>query len=200
VTVTIYDLTMKRAFDVALAAAGLVLAWWMILIAFVLATIDTGTNGLFFQSRIGRHGKPFKLIKIRTMKPSGSWRTTVTTENDPRITPLGRILRKCKIDEVPQLFNVLLGQMSFVGPRPDVAGFADCLEGEDRVILNVRPGITGPATLKYRAEEKLLAGSSSPEDYNREIIFPDKVRINRYYIENYRFRNDLLYIAKTIFR
>jgi lipopolysaccharide/colanic/teichoic acid biosynthesis glycosyltransferase len=112
---------------------------------------------------------------------------------------LGRFWRKTKIDELPQLINVLKGDMSFVGPRPDVPGYADKLEGEDRIVLSVRPGITGPATLKYRDEEALLAGQKDPERYNNEVIWPDKVRINKEYIKSYSFKNDLVYIAKTIF-
>jgi lipopolysaccharide/colanic/teichoic acid biosynthesis glycosyltransferase len=141
----------------------------------------------------------FKVIKLRTMRNIASINTTVTSLNDPRITPLGHFLRKTKIDELPQLINVFLGQMSFVGPRPDVPGFADRLMGEDRIILSVRPGITGPATLKYREEEELLAGQDNPEKYNDEIIFPDKVRLNREYVANYSFWKDIQYIYQTIF-
>lgn len=124
--------------------------------------------------------------------------TNVTTDKDPRITRLGRFFRKTKIDELPQLINVFLGQMSFVGPRPDVPGFADKLTGDDRIILTVRPGITGPATLKFRDEEKLLAAQSDPERYNREVIYPEKVRLNREYVENYSFWQDIKYIFQTI--
>jgi lipopolysaccharide/colanic/teichoic acid biosynthesis glycosyltransferase len=158
---------------------------------------NTGQNGFFTQVRIGRFGKPFKLIKIRTMRDVENLNTTVTTSNDVRITRLGRFLRKTKVDELPQLVNVLLGQMSFVGPRPDVPGFADKLSNDDRVILSIRPGITGPASLKYRGEEELLASVKDPEKYNREIIYPDKVRENKAYIKNYSFLNDIRYILKT---
>ncbi len=123
----------------------------------------------------------------------------MTTLGDPRITPLGRRLRHWKVDELPQLFNVLVGQMSFVGPRPDVPGFADVLSGEERVILSVRPGITGPATLKYRDEELLLAAMEDPERYNREVIFPDKVRLNHDYVLHWSFTMDLVYLWRTIF-
>ena len=141
----------------------------------------------------------FRVINIRTMRVGTGLDTTVTTGHDPRITPLGRFFRRAKIDELPQLINVLLGQMSFVGPRPDVPGYADALEGEDRVILTVRPGITGPATLKYRDEETLLAGVDDPERYNRDVIFPDKVRINREYVQQWSLRKDLGYIWRTVF-
>jgi lipopolysaccharide/colanic/teichoic acid biosynthesis glycosyltransferase len=188
---------LKRIFDIAFSLLGLVFLWWLILIAALLAMFNTGQNGFFTQVRIGRFGKPFKLIKIRTMRDVENLNTTVTTSNDVRITRLGRFLRKTKVDELPQLVNVLLGQMSFVGPRPDVPGFADKLSNDDRVILSIRPGITGPASLKYRGEEELLASVKDPEKYNREIIYPDKVRENKAYIKNYSFLNDIRYILKT---
>jgi lipopolysaccharide/colanic/teichoic acid biosynthesis glycosyltransferase len=122
----------------------------------------------------------------------------LTTSDDMRITRLGRFFRTTKIDELPQLINVFLGYMSFVGPRPDVPGFADSLQGEDRLILTIRPGITGPATLKFRSEEALLASASDPEQYNREVIFPEKVRLNREYIEQYSFWLDIKYILQTL--
>lgn len=173
---------------------------WLILLAFIAATVDTGKNGFFTQVRVGKDGKLFKVIKIRTMRDISGLDSTVTAANDPRITKIGAFFRKTKIDELPQLINVLLGHMSFVGPRPDVPGYADQLPEEDRkVILSVRPGITGPATIKYRAEEEMLAAVDDPETYNREVIFPDKVRINREYIENYSFINDLRYIWATVF-
>jgi lipopolysaccharide/colanic/teichoic acid biosynthesis glycosyltransferase len=189
---------IKRAFDLVLAIIGLLLSFWIIFLAWMLATIDTRSNGFFVQTRVGQNGSLFKVIKIKTMRPSANISTTVTTANDQRITSLGRFWRRTKIDELPQLFNVLVGQMSFVGPRPDVPGFADRLQGQDRIVLNVRPGITGPATLKYRNEEELLAEAEDPEDYNRKIIFPDKIRINREYVENWSFRRDLKYIGQTI--
>jgi lipopolysaccharide/colanic/teichoic acid biosynthesis glycosyltransferase len=125
--------------------------------------------------------------------------TKVTTVSDPRITPFGRFLRRCKIDELPQLINVLNGTMSFVGPRPDVQGFADQLRGEDLRILDVRPGITGPATLYYRDEEKILEQCENPEEYNKRVIYPKKVRMNMKYLENYRLRHDIRIIWDTLF-
>jgi lipopolysaccharide/colanic/teichoic acid biosynthesis glycosyltransferase len=190
---------LKRSFDLAVAIFGLIVFGWLILLGWLAATIDTGLNGFFTQTRVGRYGKTFKVIKLRTMKVSKTVTTTVTTKKDPRITRLGAILRKTKIDELPQLINVLLGQMSLVGPRPDVPGFADGLEGPDRIVLTIRPGITGPASLKYRNEEEILAKQADPERYNREVIFADKVRINREYIEKYSFLKDLQYIWQTAF-
>ncbi len=193
------DRTMKRWFDVVGASLGLVFFGWLILFAFIAATIDTRSNGFFRQTRVGKDGRHFKTIKIRTMRDLPNVQTTVTTDCDPRITSLGRFFRKTKIDELPQLINVLLGEMSFVGPRPDVPGFADTLTGSDRLILSVRPGITGPATLCFRDEEALLAAQPDPESYNRDVVYPEKVRLNRFYIENYRFSDDVRYIFQTLF-
>jgi lipopolysaccharide/colanic/teichoic acid biosynthesis glycosyltransferase len=192
------DAIVKRTFDVVLALVLLALTWWLIVLSIAAATIDTRRFGLFRQTRIGRGGAPFTLYKVRTMRDHVDVDTVVTTTDDPRITPLGRLLRRSKIDELPQLFNVLRGDMSFVGPRPDVPGFADRLEGDDRMILAVRPGITGPATLKYRREEELLAGVDDPEAYNRDVIFPDKVAINRHYIEHYSLGEDIRCLIETM--
>ncbi len=189
----------KRGFDIVMSLIGLLLFWWLILLAYLLAAIDTGSNGFFIQKRVGRHGRLFRIIKIKTMKTVSGIDTSVTTADDVRITRFGRFLRKSKIDELPQLLNILVGNMSFVGPRPDVPGFADRLSGEDRIILSLRPGITGPATLKYRDEEELLAVQEDPERYNKEVIFPDKVAINKEYITSYSFKKDLECIFKTVF-
>jgi len=190
----------KRTFDLFFSFIGLVLLGWLIFFAWVLASIETKSNGFFIQKRVGRFGVPFYVIKIRTMYKSDKNVTTVTTSNDKRISNTGRFFRKTKIDELPQLFNVLIGQMSFVGPRPDVPGFADLLEGQDRIILSIRPGITGPATILYRNEEELLAEQVNPEEYNREVIFPSKVKVNRDYVENYSLWKDICCIWKTILR
>ena len=192
------DRVLKRCFDISASAIGLVLTGWVIVLVFIAASIDTGKSGFFVQSRVGRNGRLFKVIKIRTMRDMSAFVTNVTTSDDPRITSLGRFLRKMKIDELPQLVNIFLGHMSFVGPRPDVPGFADMLKGRDRIVLSVRPGITGPATLKYRNEEDILAEASDPERYNREVIFPDKIRLNREYVENYGFWRDIKYIIQTV--
>jgi lipopolysaccharide/colanic/teichoic acid biosynthesis glycosyltransferase len=193
------DRVMKRGFDILAATVGLFLTWWIILLAYLVASVDTGNSGFFTQARVGQHGRQFKVIKIRTMRDLPSFKTTVTCTDDPRITLLGQVFRKAKVDELPQLINVLLGQMSFVGPRPDVPGFADMLSGDDRIVLSVRPGITGPATLAFRHEEEILAKQSDPEKYNRKVIFPEKIRLNKEYIETYAFWKDLKYIFLTIF-
>lgn len=194
------DAALKRGLDLIVAAAGLLLAGWLIMLAAAVIRLETGASGLFRQARVGRHGRIFHVLKLRTMIPSTEPGTSVTAANDPRITPWGRRFRRWKLDELPQLVNVLVGDMSLVGPRPDVPGFADRLSGADRIVLDVRPGITGPATLAYRDEERLLAGVDDPERYNRDVIFPDKVRINRRYVERYRFRDDLCYLWRTLFR
>lgn len=192
---------MKRFFDITAATFGLITLSWLLLLAWLLASIDTKKNGLFSQKRVGRRGKLFTVVKIRTMRFSIDQQSNVTKANDPRITPLGAFFRRTKIDELPQLWNVLIGDMSFVGPRPDVPGYADRLPARQKDILfSVRPGITGPASLAYRNEEQLLAQQSDPQRYNDEVIYPEKVRINMQYIENWNFWDDIRYILKTIFR
>lgn len=188
----------KRLFDIAFSVAGIAVTLPVMVVAWIVASVDTRSNGLFVQKRIGQHGKPFYVWKIKTMKPVSGADSTVTTSQDCRITKSGAFFRKTKIDELPQLFNVLFGQMSFVGPRPDVPGFADLLEGEDRIILSLRPGITGPATLKYKHEETLLSKVQDPERYNREVIWPDKVKINKAYIRNWSLSKDVGYLIKTV--
>ena len=189
------DRIIKRAFDLTLAAALLIPSLPVIALAALVSAIETRTSGFFVQERIGKDGKPFKIVKIRTMYPVDG--TSVTTANDSRITKSGRFFRKTKIDELPQLFNILRGEMSFVGPRPDVPGYADRLTGDDRIILSVPPGITGPATLKYRHEEELLAAVEDPQKYNDEVIWPDKVRINRDYVQNWSLKKDIIILLKT---
>jgi len=193
------QVVLKRCFDVSGAFLGLLLTWWLIMIAWFLALLDTRSNGFFIQQRVGRYGRLFHIFKIKTMRHDSNLTTTVTQTNDTRITTFGAFFRKSKIDELPQLWNVLIGDMSFVGPRPDVLGFADTLDGDERAMLSIRPGITGPATLKYRDEEELLAAQDDPEAYNREVIWPDKVRINLDYIHNWSFIQDLKYIFHTVF-
>jgi len=188
---------VKRTFDFILSLLLLTLLGWLILLAWIAASIDTRSNGMFSQTRVGRWGKPFTIFKIKTMRPVAGITTTVTAVNDARITPLGKLLRRAKIDELPQLFNVLFGDMSFVGPRPDVPGFADRLEGEDRALLSLRPGITGPATLAFRNEEEILARATNPDDYNEKIIYPAKVAINMRYLKHYAFNTDLRCILAT---
>jgi lipopolysaccharide/colanic/teichoic acid biosynthesis glycosyltransferase len=189
---------VKRSFDIFLALFGLVLLSPIILLSYIVAAFETLSNGFFVQQRVGMNGYLFSVVKIKTMKSLAGENSTITSSNDVRITKSGIFFRKTKIDELPQLWNVLIGQMSFVGPRPDVLGYADRLQGKDRVILSVRPGITGPAQLAYKNEEEILAKQDDMVKYNNEVIWPDKVAINMKYIENYSFFRDLYYIWKTI--
>jgi len=192
------DKVIKRVFDISFAIVGISLSWWLILLAWIVASIETKSNGLFMQKRIGYQGKEFLVFKIKTMYQNTKNNSTVTTANDSRITKSGKFFRRYKIDELPQLFNVLFGSMSFVGPRPDVKGFADKLQGEDRVILSIKPGITSPASIKYKNEEEILASVENPIEYNKNVIWRDKVAINKEYIKNWSLKNDILYIIKTI--
>jgi lipopolysaccharide/colanic/teichoic acid biosynthesis glycosyltransferase len=185
--------------DVILSIVGLILFSWMILIGWMIATIDTRQNGFFLQDRIGKNGERFRIWKLRTMREDAFVSTSVTIQSDPRITKSGAFLRKTKWNELPQLWNVLNGTMSFVGPRPEVPGFADELEGDDRVILTVAPGITGPATLRFRHEEIVLDSVNDPDAYNVDILYPEKIELNREYVENYSIRKDLKYIFMTVF-
>lgn len=188
----------KFLFDRVFALLGLVFLLPVLLVVALLIRFKMPDGpALFRQERIGRFGKPFRLVKFRSMAGNQTGET-VTVAGDPRITPLGAKLRRFKLDELPELWNVLIGDMSFVGPRPDVPGYADALTGDDREILRLRPGITGPATLKYRNEEELLASVEDPKRYNDEVIFPDKVRINRYYLHHPSFLMDVRMILATL--
>ena len=189
---------IKRLFDFVLSFIGLILSSCIIFIAWIVASLETKSNGFFIQNRVGQDAKLFKLVKIKTMKKVVGINTTNTSANDVRITKSGKFFRNTKIDELPQLLNVLLGQMSFVGPRPDVEGYADKLEGPDRIILSIKPGITGPASLKYKNEEEILSLQKDAEYYNDHVIWPDKVKININYIQNWSLINDIKYIIKTI--
>jgi len=194
-----FQKTQKRLFDFVVSFLGLVLTLPIIFIAWVVATIETRSNGFFIQKRVGENGKIINVIKIKTMREGSQKDGTITVDGDSRVTKSGRFFRKTKIDELPQLFNVLVGDMSLVGPRPDVEGYADRLRGDDRVILSVKPAITGPATLKYRNEEEILAKVENPKEYNDSVIWPDKVAINREYIKNWSLKGDIKYIWETVF-
>lgn len=197
---TLFQRIQKRLFDLTLSVVGLLLLGWLIVLAAIIARLETGISGFFLQDRVGKGGRLFKIIKIRTMRHLDGYDTHVTTEDDPRVSRIGKFWRKTKIDELPQLWNVLTGEMSFVGPRPDIPGFADRLRGRDRILLSVRPGITGPATLKFKNEEQTLALQPDPEKYNRNVIWPEKVRLNIEYIDNYSLWNDIYIILRTVIR
>lgn len=189
---------LKFLFDRIAALCGLLVIWPILLVVAILIKIKMlGGPVLFTQKRVGKNGKLFTIYKFRSMTVSHSG-SSVSVAGESRITPLGAKLRQYKIDELPELWNVFIGDMSFVGPRPDVPGYADALQGKDRDVLKLRPGITGPASLKYRNEEELLAKVDDPQKYNDEVIFPDKVRINLYYLHNYSFVKDILMIFCTV--
>ena len=188
---------LKYIFDRTMALLGLLFLWPILLIVAILIKKQMPGPVFFVQQRVGKDGKLFPCHKFRTMT-IGHNGTSISIAGENRITPLGAKLRRYKLDELPELWDVLIGNMSFVGPRPDVPGYADKLQGENRIILTLRPGITGPATLKYRNEEDLLATKANPIQYNNEVIYPDKVRINRYYAEHYSFMDDIRIIFCTI--
>ena len=188
----------KWCFDRFMALIGLLVLFLPLLVIGILIKIDSKGPMFFMQWRIGRGGKPFRICKFRTMKDQAEG-DTVTTADDPRVTRMGHWLRHSKVDCLTELVNVLIGQMSFVGPRPDVPGYADQLQGDDRRILQLRPGITGPASIKYRNEEDLLAQQADPKTYNDTVIWPDKVKINLDYLDHWTFLGDIQLIFKTVF-
>lgn len=189
---------IKYIFDRIVSFIGLLCLWPVLIVVAILIKIKMpGGPALFTQKRVGRHGKLFTMHKFRSMTVSHSG-SSVSVAGEARITPLGAKLRKYKLDELPELWDVFIGNMSFVGPRPDVPGYADQLKGNDRRVLELRPGITGPASLKYRDEEELLAKVENPIDYNDTVIYPDKVRINLYYLDHYSFIKDIQMILCTV--
>lgn len=181
-----------------MALIGLICLSPVLLVTWILIHVKMPDGpAIFKQKRVGRNAKTFTMYKFRSMSAHHGG-SSVSVAGESRITPLGAKLRKYKIDELPELWNVLIGDMSFVGPRPDVPGYADNLEGENRNILRLRPGITGPASLKYRDEEELLAKQENPQEYNDKVIYPDKVRINLYYLSHYSFIMDIKMIVATV--
>ncbi len=189
----------KRIFDIFLGIIGLVIFLIPMLVFIVIASFSTKSFGIFSQNRVGKDAKLFKLYKIKSMRVNDATHH-ITTANDLRVTKFGRFLRRSKMDELPQLINVLLGDMSFVGPRPDVEGYADKLEGDDRIILSVKPGITGPATIKFSDEEDILGQQESPVEYNDTVLWPQKVEINKVYIKEWNLKKDIRYIYITVLR
>lgn len=191
-------MSMKYIFDRVVSFVGLLFLWPVLAVVAILIRVKMpGGPVIFKQQRVGRGGKLFTMYKFRSMTVSHSG-SSVSVAGESRITPLGAKLRRYKLDELPELWNVLIGDMSFVGPRPDVPGYADSLMGSDRDVLKLRPGITGPASLKYRNEEEILAAVEDPVKYNDEVIFPDKVRINLYYLHNHSFWTDIKLIICTV--
>ncbi|PKB17442.1 lipopolysaccharide/colanic/teichoic acid biosynthesis glycosyltransferase [Flavobacterium sp. 5] len=180
----------KRFFDVLFSVILLCLFFWVLFLAWILSVIDTRTNGIFTQVRIGQYGKRFKIYKLRTIQVNQNIK-------ELQISKMGQLLRNSKLDELPQLINVLKGEMSFVGPRPDIEGYYDLLEDENRKILKLKPGLTSLASLKYYNEDVLLRNQSNPLVYNDEVLFPDKVKMNLDYYHHQSFCNDLKIIIRT---
>jgi lipopolysaccharide/colanic/teichoic acid biosynthesis glycosyltransferase len=191
------NIFVKNIFDYFLSFLLLVFLSPILVLLIVFSSFSTRKFGIFSQERIGKNGKVFRIYKIRSMYVQSG--DVITASNDPRITKFGHFVRMTKLDELPQLINILMGDMSFVGPRPDVKGYADKLEGKDKIILSVKPGITGPATLYYRNEEELLAKQENKDKYNDEVIWPNKVKINREYLENWSSSKDFDILLKTLF-
>lgn len=189
---------LKFIFDRLMALIGLLCLWPLLIVLAILIKVKMpGGPAFFTQKRVGRHGRLFTIHKFRSMAVSHD-NSSVSIAGEARITSFGATLRRYKLDELPELWDVLIGNMSFVGPRPDVPGYADMLTGDDRRMLELRPGITGPASLKYRDEEELLAKVDNPIEYNDKVIFPDKVRINLYYLDHYSFWKDIQMILCTV--
>jgi len=191
---------IKRVFDFSLALFGLLFFSPLLLVFAVLIKLTSKGPVFFIQERVGRNRIFFRMIKFRSMFVAQDSSSSISVKGDIRITKLGAVLRKYKVDELPELVNVLLGDMSLVGPRPDVPGYADQLEGEQMKILSLRPGITGVASLKYANEEAILAEQEDPVKYNNDIIYPDKVRLNLDYYYNNNLWVDIKIIFATIFR
>ena len=191
---------IKRIFDFSSSFIGLIIL--LPLLIFISFAIKLGSSGpvLFSQKRVGKDGILFTLIKFRSMSVHQESTSTATARGDARITGVGSFLRKYKLDELPELWNVVKGEMSLVGPRPDVPGYANSLTGTDRNMLKLRPGITGTASLKYANEEEVLASQEDPQKYNDEVIFPDKIKVNLEYYENQSLWLDIKIIFATIFR
>lgn len=191
---------MKRVFDFLVSLVGLFLLIPLLVLLSLLIKFTSKGTIFFIQERVGENGVFFKMIKFRSMQMIQDADSTISVKGDMRVTKVGSFLRRYKLDELPELWNVLVGDMSLVGPRPDVPGYADLLIGEDRNILKLKPGITGPASLKYANEEEILARQENPKDYNDEIIYPDKVRINLDYYNQSNLWIDIKIIFATIFR
>nr|WP_294936583.1 sugar transferase [uncultured Flavobacterium sp.] len=178
---------LKRLFDIVFSALALLMLSWLLLLSWLIAALDTKANGFFLQKRVGQYGSLFTIIKLRTMK-------------EGKVTKIGTFFRKTKIDELPQFVNILKGDMSIVGPRPDIPGYYDRLEGEALKVLELKPGLTSEASLKYFNEEALLNTKENPLEYNDTVIFPDKVRLSLDYFHNRTFVGDIKIILKTVFR
>jgi lipopolysaccharide/colanic/teichoic acid biosynthesis glycosyltransferase len=194
----LYLLFGKRLFDVIVAFLALLFLVLPISLIALSISLTSGLPIFFTQKRVGRYGKIFYIKKFRTMVVRSKEDSVITIARDKRVTPLGVYLRRWKLDELPQFWNVLVGEMSLIGPRPDVPGYADKLQGNEARLLYLRPGITGPATLIYKNEAEIMAQVSDPLEYKNKVIFPDKVRINLEYLETCSLSKDLYYIWQTV--
>ena len=190
---------LKILLDIIVSGLGLIFLLPVMIIVSLAVVISSKGPVLFTQPRVGQDGKIFKVVKFRTMRVGGEKEGSITTATDARITQIGRWLRRFKLDEYTQLWNVFIGNMSLVGPRPDVPGYADRLRGRARSILSLRPGITGPATLCFKNEEELLDLAEDPKRYNDWVIYPAKVALNLNYLERWSFSRDVGYIVITVF-
>ncbi|AZB27479.1 sugar transferase [Chryseobacterium bernardetii] len=179
----------KIIFDCVLSILLLFPLFPLLILLFIISSLDTQSNGIFFQKRVGQNGKLFIIYKLKTINPKKGKSSSV-----------GLVLRKYKLDELPQLFNILKGDMSFVGPRPDIEGYYDTLKGDDRKVLLLKPGLTSEASIKYSNEDVLLKAQKDPLSYNDNIIFPDKVKLNLNYLENISFKEDLRILWRTFFK
>ena len=189
---------LKRLFDIAASIFGLIIFLPVFLVIAILIKLKMPGPIFFRQNRVGKDARLFRMVKFRTMKVNHGG-STISVKGESRITPLGATMRKYKLDELPEFWNILIGDMSFVGPRPDVPGYADVLKGEDRLLLTFCPGLTGAASIKYSNEEELLSEQQDPIWYNDNVLYPAKVRINNNYVKNWTFFLDIKIILYTLF-
>jgi lipopolysaccharide/colanic/teichoic acid biosynthesis glycosyltransferase len=191
-------IVLKRLFDILAALFGLIVLSPVFLVLAILIKVTMPGPIFFRQNRVGRNGSLFRMVKFRTMivNHGGS---TISVKGEKRITPFGAFMRRNKLDELPEFWNILIGDMSFVGPRPDVPGYADKTIGEDRLLLTVRPGLTGAASLRFSNEEELLSRQADPIAFNDQVLWPEKVRLNNNYVRNWSFGLDIKIIFYTIF-
>ena len=192
---------LKRLFDIIFSIIGLIIFGWIIFILAFISAIETNANGFFFQKRVGYRGKIFNIIKIRTMHIKKQNNSSITLKNDPRITKTGKFMRKYKIDELPQLVNILKGEMSFVGPRPDLIDIVNQIPKHERdIILSVKPGVTCTSSIMFLNEENLFIKEMNSSEYNMKYVIPRKTKLNIDYIYNMNFKKDIIIIMQTIFK
>ncbi|WP_288318183.1 sugar transferase [Xylanibacter caecicola] len=190
---------MIRFFDILFSVLGLIVLSPLMLVVYIMIVTESRGGGFYCQERTGRHGKPFRLIKFRSMRTGADRHGLITVGgHDNRITRTGYFIRKYKIDELPQLFNVIKGDMSLVGPRPEVGKYTDMYTDEQRKVLSVRPGITDYASIKYVDENEILGASDNPEQIYTEVIMLDKIRLNMVYINRHGVKEYFKIIFLTL--